>query len=266
MGKASSSKKVARAARAGGRVSARQPRSLMFPSVLALIVILGVALVVYARDDRLSQDLSGPPQLGEHIHVAIGVYVCDQFLTDLPEFESQVGIHTHGDGVLHIHPFSQLGVGANATLGQFLKDARTGQPPIDVTVSDSKLRYVNETFTEGKTKCKGVKDPVFRLAWWEDVQSTTSKPIITTGDFNARRLTTNGGGITLYYGAADAEIPKPLTAANLAELGAVDGGDVTATTVAGETTTTVAGDTTTTVAGETTTTAVAGDTTTTAAP
>ena len=42
MGKASSSKKVARAARAGGRVSSGQPRSLLFPGVLTLIVVLGI--------------------------------------------------------------------------------------------------------------------------------------------------------------------------------------------------------------------------------
>ena len=78
MGKASSSKKVARAARAGGRVSSGQPRSLLFPGVLSLVVVLGIALVVFARQDRLDQDLGGVPQLGDHIHQAFGVYVCDE--------------------------------------------------------------------------------------------------------------------------------------------------------------------------------------------
>ena len=256
MGKASSSKKVARAARAGGRVSGRQPRSLMFPGVLMLVIILGVSLVVYARNNRLHQDLSGVPQLGDHIHIAFGVNICGQFLTDIPLFESSVGIHTHADGVLHVHPFSQLGVGANATVGRFFQDAREGQPQLDLTITNSKLRYINQTFEEGKTKCKGVKDPIFRLAWWDNVQATDSTPIITTGDFASRRLTSNGGGITLYYGAANATIPKPPAASQLKQLGAKDGGDVTH---GGTTTTTVAG------RGSTTTT-VTGDTTTTAAP
>ena len=58
MGKASSSKKVARAARAGGRVSGGQPRSLLFPGVILLIIVLGVSLVAYAYNDRTSQDTS----------------------------------------------------------------------------------------------------------------------------------------------------------------------------------------------------------------
>ena len=107
MGKASSAKKVQRAARAGGRVSSGQPRSLLFPGLIALIVVLGVALVVYARDERLDDDLGGVPQLDDHIHQAFGVNVCGEWKTpDIPEFESTIGIHTHGDGVIHIHPFS----------------------------------------------------------------------------------------------------------------------------------------------------------------
>lgn len=258
MGKASSSKKIARAARAGGRVSSGQPRSLLFPGVLTLVVVLGLALVVYARNDRLQDDLGGVPQLGDHIHVAFAINVCGEFKEDIPEFESPVGIHTHGDGVLHVHPFSQLGVGANATLGRFFQDARD-DGGLDLKVTDTKLSFGDEPAEEGKTKCEGVTDPILRLAWWDNVQDPASVPDVTTGDFNSRRLTTNGGGITLYYGAADADIPKPPTSANLAELGALDGGDVATTTTAGD------GATTTTGVDESTTTTAGGDTTTTTA-
>lgn len=260
MGKASSSKKVARAARAGGRVSSGQPRSLLFPGVLVLIVVLGLSLVVYARNDRLHDDLSGVPQLGDHIHQAFGVNVCGEFKTDVPEFESTVGIHTHGDGVLHIHPFSQLGVGANATLERYFKDARD-DGGLDLSLSDSKLTYLDETFEEGKTKCEGVKDPVLRMAYWKDVGDEASLPDVTSGDFTSRRLTENGAGITIFYGDPDADIPKPKNAAQLAELGAADG--------TGEVTTTTAGDgstTTSTEAQGSTTTAPGDTTTTTAAP
>src|SRR3546814_19508008 len=76
MGKASSAKKVARAARAGGRTSAREPRSLLFPASLVIVVLLGVSLVVYARAERRAEDLAAFPQLGDHIHTALGVNVC----------------------------------------------------------------------------------------------------------------------------------------------------------------------------------------------
>jgi hypothetical protein len=246
-------------------VSAGQPRSLLFPGVLALIVVLGVSLVVYARQDRIDNEDSGVPQLGDHIHQAFAITTCDsETSTIIPEFESEVGIHTHGDGVLHIHPFSQLGVGANATLGRFLEDAR--EAGIDVSVSDTKLTIFDETFEEGKTKCKGVEDPVLRMAYWEDVQDPEAVPEITTGDFNDLRLTTNGAGITLFYGDPDADIPKPPSASNLADLGAADGPSNLGTDPeTGQTTTTVPGETTTTAAGDTTTTTAAGGTTTTTA-
>ena len=251
MGKASSSKKVARAARAGGRVSSGQPRSLLFPGVLSLVVVLGIVLVVFARQDRLDEDLGGVPQLGDHIHQALGVYVCDQWGVDIPEFESSVGIHTHGDGVLHVHPFSQLGVGANATLGRFFGDAKNAG--VDVDLSDRSVTFLGELFQEGETKCEGVDDPQWRLAYWPDVQDAESLPEITTGDFADLRLTENGAGITLYYGDTDADIPKPLAAPELAQLGAVDGGQVP--DPGGETTTSTAGDgTTTTATGDGTTT------------
>lgn len=274
MGKASSSKKVARAARAGGgRVSSGQPRSLLFPGLIALVVVLGVSLIVYARNDRMQDDTAGVPQLGDHIHQAIGFNICGEWLPNIPEFESPIGIHTHGDGVLHIHPFSQLGVGANATLGRFLKDARDGSPAQDVNITDKKLTYLGESYEEGKKKCEGVEDPEFRIAYWKNVQDAASKPEVTTGDFSDLLLTTDGAGFTVYYGDRKADIPKPEHADQLTALGAADGGQTpdttgaTTTTVAGEeTTTTVAGETTTTVAGETTTTAAGASTTTSAAP
>lgn len=255
MGKASSSKKVARAARAGGRVSSGQSRSLLFPGVLSLVVLLGLVLVVYARQDRLDQDLGGVPQIGDHIHQAFGVYVCDKWTVDIPEFESSVGLHTHGDGVLHLHPFSQLGAGANATLDRVFKDARNNGG-LDLSLSDTKITYLGESFREGDTECEGVKDPVLRMAYWPNVQDEASQPEITTGDFGSRRLTEDGAGITIYYGDPDAEIPKPLAASNLAALGAADGGQVPEP---GAETTTTAGD------GTPPTTAADSSTTTTAA-
>jgi hypothetical protein len=264
MGKASSAKKVARAARTGGRISSGQPRGLLFPSALTLVLILGVALIVYARNDRLNEDMGGVPQLGDHIHEAIGFNACGDFLPNIPVFESQIGIHTHGDGVMHIHPFSELGVGANATLGRFIKDAHD-EGKLDVSLSNSKLKYLGTTYTEGKTKCKGVKDPILRVAYWSDVQNASSKPTITTGGFKDLPLDHNGGGYTVYFGDRKADIPKPPSAPNLAELGAADQAQTPDTN--GNTTTTTAGSSTsTTAAGSSTSTTAAASTTSSATP
>jgi hypothetical protein len=253
MGKASSNKKVARAARAGGRVSSGQPRSLLFPGVLTLVAVLGTLLVVYARNDRKDDDMGGVPQLGDHIHMALAFVACGEQLPDLPEFESPVGIHTHGDGVMHIHPFSQLGVGANATFDRYLEDARE-DGGLKVSVSNDKLEYFEETYEEGETTCEGVEDPQLRMGYWENVQDEASDPEVTTGGFSDRRLTKDGAGITIFYGDPDADIPKPQNASQLEQLGAIDAdpsatstttpADASSTTVAADpsATTTVAAD------------------------
>ena len=254
MGKASSTKKVARAARAGGRVSSGQPRGLLFPGVLVLIVALGVSLVVYARNDRSSQEKGAFPQLGDHIHTAIGFNVCGQFLNNLPEFAGKVGLHTHGDGLIHVEPASQLGTGSNATLGLFTREATASNPPVDLEISDKGFSYMGTKYGEGDS-CKGVKDPQLRLAYWADPQTAGSKPVVTTGGFKDRLLTTDGAAVTLYLGDPDAEIPLPRTVGDLPAVGSASPADMSSTT-----TTAAPGDT-----GSTSTTAPSGETTTTAA-
>ncbi|MGE3621842.1 MAG: hypothetical protein AB7L84_15405 [Acidimicrobiia bacterium] len=273
MGKASSSKKVARAARAGsGRVRAGQSRSLLFPGVLAAVVVLGLGLIFYAREDRRSEDIGGIPQIGDHIHLAFGVNVCGEWKPDIPEFESPVGIHTHGDGVIHVHPFSQLGVGVNATLGRFFADGRDGQPAVDLKISDDELTYLGEKIEEGETTCEGVEDPQLRIGFWPNASDPSADPIPRTGDYADLRLQDDGGAVTIFYGDPDADIPLPPTAANLAVLGAVDGPSTLEDPESAQTTTTVAaeGESTTATPGDEeddTTTTTAGDgTTTTSTP
>jgi hypothetical protein len=57
----------------------------------------------------------------DHWHSSFSVYICDHFVPNVPLFESADGIHTHGDGVIHTHPFTPAASGNNATLGFFVK-------------------------------------------------------------------------------------------------------------------------------------------------
>jgi hypothetical protein len=258
MGKASSSKKVARAARAGGRRSAgARQRNLLFPGVIGLIVLLGTGLIAWAANDRKAEDSIAPVVNQDHWHAAFGVYVCDEFLPAGEEFESPAGIHTHADGVIHIHPFSAGGAGENATLGVFLEGA-------GIELSDDTLRVGDETWSEGDDQC-GDEDAELIVAQWKDVQNTDEAPALIRRDFNDIRFRENGEGYTIaFVPEGTTDIPKPDSAAQLADLGAVDA--ATATSLPeGETTTTAPGETTTTAPGDTSTTAPA-DTTTTAPP
>jgi hypothetical protein len=237
MGKASSSKKVARAARAGGRTAGNKQRNLLFPGVIGVIMVLGVALVAFAANDRKSEtDVA--PVLGDHWHAAVGFYICDQFEPDIAEFESRVGIHTHGDGVIHIHPSSADGAGENATLGAFLEGA-------GVTLTDTELTMGDQTWKEGDQKC-GDEDGELVVAQWKDVESTDTEPALIRRDFDSIRFREDGEGYTIaFVPEGTTDIPKPESAAQLQTLGAADDPTATTSTSAGATDTTAPGATTT---------------------
>jgi hypothetical protein len=237
MGKASSSKKVARAARAGGRRSAGQrQRDLLFPSVIGVIVLLGVGLIAFAANDRKSETATAPAVNKDHWHAAFGVDICGKFQPAPPEFESPIGIHTHGDGVIHIHPFTSGGSGKNATLGHFLEGT---DPPI--SLSDDELKIGKKSWKVGEQKCGG-KDAELILAQWKNVQSTKEKPTLIRRDFNDTRFLEDGEGYTIaFVKEGTTDIPKPESAATLAQLGAADAGGAATSLPAGQTPSTTAG-------------------------
>jgi len=224
MGKASSSKKVARAARAGGRRGSGAPRQrdLLFPSVIGVIVIIGIALVTFSAHSRKSASEIPPIVNQDHWHAAYGIYICGKFQPNIPQFESAIGIHTHGDGVIHIHPFSSGGSGKNATLGHFLDQT-------DVKLTNDSLKVGGKTYKVGKDKCDG-KAAELVVAQWKDVQNTKSKPALFRQDFNGIRFLATGEGYTIAFVKKGTDIPKPPSAADLAALGATDAQQATSTT------------------------------------
>lgn len=228
MGKASSAKKIARAARAGGRAAGVRQRNLLFPGAIGAILLLGVGMVTLSRSDHRDDAANIPPLVGDHWHSAIGVYVCDAFLPPEAEFESPVGIHTHADGVIHIHPFSSGGAGENATLGTFLEGSSIELTNDDLTVGD-------ETWENGESKC-GDETGELVVARWQDVEGTDSEPSLIYKDFDDLRFRGDGEGYTIaFVPEGSTDIPKPESAAQLTQLGAVDS-DPTATTLPTETT------------------------------
>jgi hypothetical protein len=130
MGKASSSKKVARAARAAGRPGAK--KNYAWPAAIGAVVILGVLLVVLSFGGK-SEALA--PRVGDHWHAAYGVYDTDHFITPfVDKGEDSTGIHTHGEGLMHIHPFATRVTGKGANISAFLDDVggKVSDTSIDV--------------------------------------------------------------------------------------------------------------------------------------
>jgi peptidylprolyl isomerase len=91
----------------------------------------------------------GPVANRDHWHAAYGVFDCEKYVPSIDgsEFPDPDGIHTHADGLIHIHPFTQRASGANATLDRFLEvtgiqvtakfiSAATSFPPVRRTNGD----------------------------------------------------------------------------------------------------------------------------------
>jgi hypothetical protein len=126
MGKASSSKKVARAAGIGGGHTHRRATPWGYLGVIALIVVLGIVGTVASRERRLTQINSQgntAPTVGTLWHEGYAVYECGQFVAPITSKNNPEGIHTDNTpahaGIIIIDPTVKAAAGKNATLGVF---------------------------------------------------------------------------------------------------------------------------------------------------
>lgn len=241
MGKASSAKKVARAARTGCGRTRRGTTSWVWPAVMGLVAVLGTAGIVYSRDQRQPDTTrplaaaAGPA--GDHWHAAIGFYICGEFAPNLPEGEDPLGIHSHGDNVVHIHPFGAAAAGKRAKLGIFFDSA-------GVDVSENEIDLPNQDAKRNGHKC-GDRPALVQMKVW-DSRDPADQGRIVEGD-PADFRPQDGQLITIAFVPEGDDIPRPPSADNLDRLTDVAPVGTTTTTVAATTSSTV----------ETTTTSVA---------
>lgn len=234
----SSTKKAARLAQKGKGKRVRFQGGTLFPIVVLAILVIGLGTIVYARSTVPAAD-SSPPQVGDHWHMAYGFSLCDQ-----PEFfqldgtlEDQngprfndyytTGVHSHEDGVIHWHPFAPRAVGRNATLGVFLEN-------YGVEITDTSIKFPDDQggkeYIEGETKCPDGKDGEVSVTVWESPEDTSNGQRYVTG-FNDIRMNKNSLVITIAFQPKGVDIGMPPWAAQLEELGAIDGGSSTQPTL-----------------------------------
>jgi hypothetical protein len=231
----SSTKRAARLAQKGKGRKVRFQGGTMFPLIVAAVVVLGVALVVFARTSRPTAD-AAPPTINDHWHVAYGFDLCDRENAEMlvgnkEETDAsgqlisteylRTGVHSHDDGVIHWHALTSAATGHNATLGVFLD-------VYAVELNDSELRFPDdqlggEDYLEGETKCGG-EDGKLAVAVWKNF-TDTGEPTVYTADFDNIRVTDDAMVIVVAFipdGDDAGDIAMPPWAADLPALGALD--------------------------------------------
>ncbi|GIU85331.1 MAG: hypothetical protein KatS3mg008_2106 [Acidimicrobiales bacterium] len=231
---AQGSKKVQRAQRAGRRTGvAVAERKLLFPISVVGIVLVGSVLVVLARSSR-EEAAAVPPRLGlDHWHAAFGIWGCDKWLPNPTDTQGdRYGIHTHGDGLIHIHPTSSAAAGENAKLRVFFDEIGL---EID---EDSFTTAAGDTFREG-SRCKGGRG-VIQLLRWRPGEFDGEPQVIEEdiADYRPR----NGEALALVFRKPGEKVSPPPSVGELAapsDLPSPSGGteDTTSTSGVGSATT-----------------------------
>ena len=189
MAATSSTKKAAKlAGRNPGRVSQFQGGSV-FPIALLLVIVFGVASIVYARQ-TLPGVGGGDPvtPISDYYDVAYGVYLCDEWatLTDNPaelgadgrysySAYKETGVYQYGEGVATVHPYAAELAGVTADLGEVL--AVHG-----ISISDTEITFPADqmngaVYTEGETTCSvdGVETIAdVSVIVWESADDTSN--------------------------------------------------------------------------------------------
>lgn len=198
MGRASSSKKVARASRAAGRSTSS--RNLVWPLSLGAIVVLGAVLIfVSSQGDQAEAE---PPLVGDHWHAAVGIGICGAFQPPLSDVRGDLsGIHSHGDGLIHIHPKSTRYAGDGANLGVWATE-------VGLVLEDDVLQLPGGERWGNGDDCNG-EPGVVQVKVWEGLADEEGR--LLESDF-ADFAPADGNLVTIAFAPEGADLPKPPSA------------------------------------------------------
>jgi len=217
--KRSVGKRVAKAAAAGGSRSYRGDRPINWYASLVVIVILGIASIVYSRYERLHATATA-----SHTHkttasapwfVALSTDICGTVEPPLAASSSPKSnqIVSKGNGLLEIPASVQPKKGGQIILGSFLRSYPSLQ------VSSTSLRYPGKGTWHNGEHCPSAstssrrssnvlagRSGVVEVASWSSIAS--SHPVITYR--NPSRLALHDGEmITIAFLPKGVSVPKP---------------------------------------------------------
>ena len=226
-------RRAARTAEQSGAAKRFRRPSLGFPAIIAIIVVLGVALVAFAANNR--ETAARPRQNEDHWHSPYAVWDCVNGGTaDDPIFEpvfdssrDEEGIHSHQDGVIHIHPFFDRTAGRNAQVKAFFREmgAEISEEAIvmpggielgieeERTIVDDEGNPILDEDGNVQTEIAPVEcdgDPVIiQVARWRRSSQLERDPVIYTEDLEDVRFLADQEAFVFARAPEGADIPPP---------------------------------------------------------
>jgi len=167
---------------------------------MGLIVVLGLGLIAVSRGSR---DATASPRVGkDHWHAVYDVYDCasDSFM---PAFGGNLdphGIHSHNDGLMHIHPFDGSASGADAKLGVFLDS-------MGATVTTNEISSPDFATLQAGVDCGG-QPSVIKVARFQ-VDPEIKLVKVYDSDFSNIHFDHNREAFTIARVAPDQDPPQP---------------------------------------------------------
>lgn len=176
------------------------------------VIVVGVILVVLSYSAR-QESAAAPPQIGDHIHAYLGVNVCGDWIAHAPSFEDranepgvQAGIHSHGDGLIHIHPFASDETGKNATVGRFFDYGGWKLSGSDLDLASGPNRW-DGTHQNGQ-QCNGtLKGPA--TIQWKVGRHNQPWPTTARSGNPADYKPSNGDIIAIYFVPKGSPLEQP---------------------------------------------------------
>jgi plastocyanin len=120
-----------------------------FPAWMPVATIMVVVLAILGALFFV-QSAKGAPRIGDHWHAPYSIYIGDELQPRIQEVVTSEGIHTHGDGVIHIHPHSSVAEGGGAALEHFFGDQGGKLTNSELQIPGRKETYKNGDEVNGQ--------------------------------------------------------------------------------------------------------------------
>ena len=181
--------------------------------VVGLVIILGIGLVLAARSSR---DPLVPPRTSDHWHAAYTFYECDEELPSFLGTADPDGIHSHQDGLIHIHPFNSSATGEDAQMSVFFE-------AMQVSVTDVAMEAPEFGRIEASAGC-GDEPGVIKAARWDpDGDDGIELVEVYDDDFDSINFERDREAFTFALVAVGEDPPEP-SEESLSQLDATTGG------------------------------------------